>query len=269
MTASAPSTFAWEPLTPRGVAAFAHAPLNRLLLVQLILALLAATSIAWFLHDGCFPIMREAIHNLPAAGEIRSGQLDLSGNLPQLLAEGKFVAFDLDSNHSSQIHSTADVQIEFGRETIRVFSLLGYTEFQYPRGQIILFNRTELEPLWGAWAAEILLVATTATVVGLLLSWAVLATIYFLPIWVFGNFTNRDLNFRASWKMSGAALMPGALLMAAAIFFYDFDVLNLVQFCFAYGAHFLLGWIYLFFSLPFVPRIATVSPKGNPFVPCN
>ena len=34
--------------------------------------------------------MREAIQNLPATGEIRSGQLDLSGNSPQLLAEGKF-----------------------------------------------------------------------------------------------------------------------------------------------------------------------------------
>src|SRR5271170_303245 len=126
MTASAPSTFAWEPLTPRGVAAFAHAPLSRLLIVQFISALLAAASVVWFLYDGCFPIMREAIDNLPAAGEIRSGQLELSSNLPQLLAEGRFLAFDIDLNHSGQIHSTADMQIEFGRETIQVFSLLGY-----------------------------------------------------------------------------------------------------------------------------------------------
>jgi hypothetical protein len=251
------------------VAAFAHAPFSRLLLVQFILALLAATSVAWFLYDGCFPTIREAIHNLPAAGEIRSGQLELSNDSPQLLAEGRFLAFDLDSNHSGQIYSTADVQIEFGGETIRVFSMLGYAEFQYPPGQIILFNRTELEPLWGAWAAEILLAAAAATLVGLLLSWAALATIYFLPIWVFGYFTSRDLNFRASWKLSGAALMPGALLLAAAIFFYDFGALNLVQFSFVFGAHFVLGWIYGFVSLPFTPRIATASPGGNPFVPRN
>ena len=36
------STFAWEPLTPRGVAAFARARLGRLLLVQFIAALLAS-----------------------------------------------------------------------------------------------------------------------------------------------------------------------------------------------------------------------------------
>jgi hypothetical protein len=269
MTASAPSSFAWEPLTPRGVAAFAHAPFSRLLLMQFILALLAATSVAWFLYDGCFPIMREAIHNLPAAGEIRSGQLDLSSHSPQLLAEGRFLAFDIDSNHSGQIHSTADVQIEFGGETIRVFSLLGYAEFQYPPGQIILFNRTELEPLCGAWTAEILLVAAATIIVGLLLSWAALATIYFLPVWVSGHFTNRDLDFCASWKLSGAALMPGALLIAAAIFFYDLGALNFVQLGFVFCAHFVLGWIYLFVSLPFAPRIATASPKGNPFGPSN
>jgi len=269
MTASAPSTFAWEPLTPRGVAAFAHAPFSRLLLVQFIFALLAAASVVWFLYDGCFPTLRAAIQNLPVAGEIRSGQLDLSGNSPQLLAEGRFLAFDIDSNHSGQIHSTADVQIEFGRETIRVFSLLGYAEFPYPPSQIILFNRTELEPLWGAWTAEILLVAAAATAIGLLLSWAGLATIYFLPIRVSGYFTNRDLNFRASWKLSGAALMPGALLMAAAIFCYDFGALNLVQFSFVFGAHFVLGWIYLSVSLLFTPRITTASPRENPFRPRN
>jgi hypothetical protein len=269
MTASAPSTLAWEPLTPRGVAAFAHAPLSRLLLVQSIFALLAAASVAWFLYDGCFPLVRKAIHHLPAAGEIRSRQLDLSGDSPQLLAEGRFLAFDIDSNHSGQIRSTADVQIEFGRETVRVFSLLGYAEFPYPPGWIISFNRTELEPLWGAWAAEILLAAAAATMIGLLLSWALLATIYFWPVWVYGYFTNRDLNFRASWKLSGAALLPGALLMAAVIFFYDFGALDWVQLGFAFGAHFVLGWIYLFVSLPFTPPIAATSPGGNPFVPRN
>ncbi|MGD1087330.1 MAG: hypothetical protein ABR955_01205 [Verrucomicrobiota bacterium] len=266
MTASAP---AWEPLTPRGVATFAHAPFSRLLLVQFIVALLIAASVAWFLYDGCFPTLRKAIHNLPAAGEIRSGRLDLSGDSPQLLAEGRFLAFDIDPNHSGQIHSTADVQIEFGGETIRVFSLLGYAEFQYPSGLIISFNRTELEPLWGAWTAEILLVAAAATVVGLLLGWAALATLYCLPVWASGHFTRRDLDFCASWKLSGAALMPGALLMAAVIFFYDFGALNLVQFSFVFGAHFVLGWIYLFVSLPFAPRLAPAPPGGNPFVPRN
>jgi hypothetical protein len=123
----------------------------------------------------------------------------------------------------------------------------------------------ELEPLWGAWAAEILFLAAVATVTGLFLSWWILATVYFLPAWILGFFANRDLNLRAGWKLSGAALMPGALLMAAGIFLYGFGALDLVQLGFIFGAHFVLGWIYLFVSVPFLPRISAAEPKGNPF----
>ena len=210
-------TFAWEPLTPRGVAAFARAKFGRLLLVQFIVALLAAASLVWFFDDGCFLTIGAAIQKLPADGKIRSGKLDWHGGSPRLLAEGRFLAFDVDLNHSGQINSTADVQIEFGRESVRVFSSLGYgyTDFFYLPDRVAPFNRTELEPLWGAWAVEILFIAGAAAVIGLLMSWWLLATVYFLPVWLLGFFANRDLNFRASWKLSGAALIPGALLMAA------------------------------------------------------
>ena len=99
------------------------------------------------------------------------------------------------------------------------------------------------------------------------LVWAALATIYFLPVRLISFFANRDLNFRGSWKLAGAALMPGVLLMTAAIVLYDFAVLDLVQFCFIFAAHFALGWIYLFLSHLFLPRIGSALPKGNPFAP--
>jgi hypothetical protein len=267
MDAADKTIFAWEPLTPRGVAAFARATLGRLLLVQSVVAALAAVSVVWFLDDSVFPVVKTAIQNLPADGEIRFSRLDWRGDSPQLLAEGRFLAFDVDLKHSGEMHLPADVQIEFGRETIRIHSWLGYSEFYYPPDSIIPFNRTKFEPLWGAWSAEILFIAAAATLLALLLSWWLLATIYFLPVWMLGFFTNRDLNFRASWKLSGAALLPGALLMAAAILFYDLDFLDLVQVIFVFGAHFVLGWIYLFVSLLFVPGIPAASPKGNPFVP--
>ena len=98
---------------------------------------------------------------------------------------------------------------------------------------------------------------------GLLLSWWLLATVYFLPVWLLGFFANRDLNFRASWKLSGAALLPGALLMAAGILLYDFGLLDLVSLGFVFAAHFALGWIYLFLSQLFLPRIPEAQPKGK------
>ena len=258
--------FAWEPLTPRGVAAFARARFSHLFLAQFIFALLAAASVVLFLDDSCFPTIRAGIQKLPDSGNISSGELDWRGGSAQMLAEGNFLAFDVDLNHGGQIRSTtADLQIEFGAETVRIYSWLGYADFFYPPDRFAPFNRPELEPLWGAWSAEILFVAAVATVVALILSWWILAAIYFLPVWILGFYANRDLNFRASWKLSGAALMPGALLMTVGILLYDFGFLNLVSFGFVFAAHFMLGWIYLFVSLFFLPRISESKPKANPF----
>jgi len=267
MSASAEIPVAWEPLTPRGVAAFARARLSRLLLVQFVIASLAAAVVVWFLSAGCFPTVRAAIRNLPATGAIRSGRLDWPDNSPRLLAGGRFLAFIIDPNHSGQIQSPADLQIEFGRETVRVSSLFGYAEWNYPADWLMAFNRTELEPLWGAWEPEWLGIMVLAVVAGLMLSWTVLATVYFLPAWLVGYLANRRLNFRGSWKLTGAALMPGAVLFTAAIALYGFGLLDLIQFCFLFGAHAVLGWIYLLVSQLFLPRVDSQLSKGNPFSP--
>jgi hypothetical protein len=265
MNADEKPTFAWEPLTPRGVGMFAHARLANLLLVQSLTALLAAASVVWFLDNSVCPVVRDAIKNLPDSGQIRSAKLDWRGDAPALLAEGRVIAFDVDLDHDDKINSSADVQIEFGQDTVWCDSLLGYTEFPYPVTDPLPFNRPALEPLWGAWKAEVLSAAAVLTAGGLLASWWILATIYFLPVWLLGFFVNRDLNFRQSWRLAGAALLPGALLMAVGIVLYDFGAVDLVQFGFIFGAHFVLDWIYLFVSLLFVPAIPTSTPKGNPF----
>ncbi len=265
MNASAGSTFAWEPLTPRGVAAFAHARLGRLLVVQFVVAVLAAIAVDCFLDLGCFPTITAAIKQLPDQGDIRTSQLKWHGESPALLAEGGFLAFDVDLEHTGQIHSPAQVQIEFGRETVRVFSLLGYREWNYPPGWIVAFNRTDLEPLWDAWRPDILAIATGAIIAGLMLAWAVLATVYFFPVWLICFFADRELNFRQCWRLAGAALLPGALLLAAAIAFYGLGALDLIQMSFAFGAHLVLGWIYLFISPLFLPRVSP-SEKQNPFL---
>jgi hypothetical protein len=264
MNASVKSTFAWEPLTPRGVAAFTQARLGRLLLVQFIVAVLAAIAVDCFLACGCFPTISAAIKQLPDQGEIRASRLNWHGESLALLAEGGFLAFDVDPEHTGQIHSAAQVQIEFGRESVRVFSLLGYREWNYPAGWIMAFNRTDLEPLWDAWKPDLLAIATGAVIVGLMLSWAVLATLYFFPAWLICFFADRDLNFRQCWRLAGAALMPGALLLTAAIAFSALGALDLIRMSFAFGAHFVLGWIYLFISPLFLQRVSPAE-KQNPF----
>src|SRR5579862_2309785 len=170
MSVPAGPTAAWQPFTPRGVAAFAGAGLARLLLVQVIMALLAAAAVVWFVDNIGFPVVRAAIPKLPPAGEIHSGQLDWPGRSPELLATGRILMLDVDLDHSGQIGLTADVQIEFGKETIRSVSLLGYWEWHYPHDDIIAFNRNTLEPLWGAWAMELLILAGVTAAMSCLLS---------------------------------------------------------------------------------------------------
>ena len=264
MDASLPT--AWEPLTPLGVAAFARARLRRLLLVQFIVALLVGGTVAWLLRDAYFPTIGAAIAQLPLEGEIRSGKMDWRGESPQLLAEGKFLAFSVDLEHVGEIRSPAHVQLEFGKTNLLLHSLLGYAAVDYPPAWIIAVNRTELAPLWGAWRPWLLVATVVGVGLYLLASWWVLATIYCVPVWLLGFYANRELGWRASWRLAGAALLPGAFVMMVGISFYDLGALDLVRLGFIFVAHLVVGWIYLGISLFFVPRLADVTkPKANPF----
>lgn len=258
--------FAWEPLTPRGVAAFARVTSVRLFVAQLLVALVVAAAVVWFLHDAWFPTVREAIEQLPDEGEIHFGNMDWRGESPQLLAEGTFLAFSVDLEHAGDQRSPAHVQLEFGRETFRLQSLLGYTEARYPAKWMVAFNRKELKPWWGAWQPALLAGAATGVIVGLLLLWFALATVYAAPVWLIAFFANRDLRLHEACRLAGAALMPGALLMALGILLYDFGVLDLVGLAFVAGGHVVLGWIYLFVSPLFLPENPlAASPRKNPF----
>ena len=134
--------FAWQPLTVRGVAAFARVALGRLLLVQFIVALLAAGMVVWFVHKAWFPQISEAIRQLPVQGELREGRLDWQGATPARLAEGRFLALVVDLDHAGEARSPAHVQVEFGRTDCMVFSLFGYVQGAYPRGPVVAFNST-------------------------------------------------------------------------------------------------------------------------------
>ncbi len=81
-----------------------------------------------------------------------------------------------------------------------------------------------------------------------------------------GYFANRDLSLQSGWRLAGAALMPGALLMILGILLYDFGVLDLTGLGFVAAGHVVLGWIYLLISPLFLPRHPTAAESGkNPF----
>jgi hypothetical protein len=253
-------------VTPRGVAVFARASNGRLFLIQFLVACIVALSVIWFVYDAWFPTVRQAIQHLPDEGEIRAGRLAWRGSSPRILAAGTFITFSVDLDHSGEVRSPAHVEVEFGRENFRVRSILGYLEMRYPQGWVMAFNREALGPWWGAWQPVWLVLLALGVILWLLLMWTVLAAIYALPLWVLVFFVNRDLNLSACWRLAGAALMPGALLMAAGILMYDFGIVDLVGLGFIGAGHLVLGWIYLFVGPLFLPRTVLVKETGkNPF----
>ena len=264
MNALREPTFAWEPLTPRGVAAFTRASFERLFIVQSIFALIATASVVWLLSDGIFPVIGAAIDQLPDMGSIHGGKLDWRDDSPVMLAEGKILALSVDVEHGGALRSPADFQLEFGRADLRIYSLFGEAYLTYPAGYLFAANRGDARPAWDAWSPNLLGLVAIGVFFGLIFFWGALASIYCFPVWLLCFFANRDLNLRASWKLAAAALMPGALLLSAALVLYDLAGFDLVQLCFAFGMHLVIGWIYLFVSPMFLNR-ALPTEKKNPF----
>lgn len=269
MSALSEPTVAWEPVTPRGVAAFARASFGRLFFFQALVALLAAAAVFWFLEAGILPTLNAAIDALPDQGQIHHQQLEWHGESPLLLAEGNLLAFTVDLNHGGEIRSPADFQFEFGTNSVRILSLFDPDELAYPPDYephtVIPFNRPDLRPLWDAWRPDLVGALLVATFLGLLLTWFVLATLYSIPAWIIGFFCHRRMNLLAAWRLSGAALLPGAILVSLGLVAYVLGICDVLQFLFLFGLHFVVGWVYLFVAPMFLERAGPKTAKGNPF----
>jgi hypothetical protein len=253
-------------LTPRGVAAFARASLGRLFLVQSLVAALFAGILVWFLAEGWFPIVRAAIHEMPPEGEIRGGELSWPGDSPLKLAGNHLLAFGVDLTHSGRLERAGQIQVEFGRENLRVSCVLGYRVWPYPEDWRIAFNQKELEPRWGAWQPELLVGAVLGSLLGWLIIWSVLATLYCAPARLLMFFVNRDLSWGQSWRLAAAAQMPGTMFLTVALAGHGLGWLGLVQLGVMVALSVVMGWVYILISPGFLPRHVAATPKGNPFL---
>ena len=260
--------FAWQPLTPRGVAAFSKASCSRLFLVEIVVALIVAASLIWFLAVNYAPVITAATQQFPEGAVLKDGQL--TGLNPGPLAAGKFFALMMDPDETGEFGRTADVQLEFGRTNFyassQLSSVLGYLQFGYPTGKIVPLSRSTAEPWWGAWKSMLVPGAGLLAVPVLLLSWACLATLYFLPVRLMAFFLDRKVTAGGCWRLAAAAQLPGALFMAFAIVLYGLQMIDLIRLLVFWGLHLIIGWIYLAtapFALP--KLISPETAKQNPF----
>jgi hypothetical protein len=256
---------AWQPFTPRGVAAFGVATLTRVVLAQCAVAGAVAIALVWFLRLAWVPVVNEAIQRLPDAGFIRRGELNYSGESPQRLAENPHLAVVVDLAGSRAVGHVADVEATFEKRRVIFRGPLGKWEREYDRGYIISFNRPELEPWWGAWCWAVLAVVALAMVLSLFLMWWSLALVYVPLVKFIAFFADRAVTWRGAWRLSAAALLPGACLVALALLLYGFGAIPLFQFGLLYALHLVVGLVFVLAGPFFLPKLSEARTMENPF----
>jgi hypothetical protein len=263
---------AWQPFTPRGVAAFANATLTRVVLAQLAVALTVAAVVIWFLRMTWFPVITEAIQQLPATGMIRNGELNYGGEAPIVLAQNRWLSISIDlASAAPKPGQTADVEARFGRNSVVFCGVLGCWQQHYRAGYLISFNRAELEPRWGAWRGPILAVAALATAAALYVVWWSLALLCAPVIKCIAFFFDRVVTWRGAWRQGAAALLPGAVLVAAGLLLYGFAAVDLFRLGLLYVLHIGCGLAFVVTSPFFLPKLSRLPSRRNPFgtAPCE
>jgi hypothetical protein len=256
---------AWQPFTPRGVAAFAFASGLRLTLLQLMTAALVAAAVVTFLRSAWFPVIEEAISELPRTGSIRNGLLDYPGPSTRL-AENSRLAVSVGLENSTTRGHVADLEVVFGRGAFLVCGALGCESRSYLPGYIVSFNRPELEPAWGAWRGPVQAIAAGASGFAVLVSWWILSVVYAPVVKLIAFFADRVVTWSGAYRLSGAALVPGAWLMAAAIVLYGMGGVDLPRFALLYVLHGITGLALVTTAPFFLPKIPRSGGRAaNPF----
>ena len=258
------SPVAWEPLTPRGVAAFARARWGRYHLVALAVSLIGAASVLWFVATAWAPVLAKAIGQLPDTGLIQHRQLSIPRRSPEPLAINDFLGVGVDAEARSNANVGSDIYIKFQRTEMLFCSFLGCAALPYPEGWTIQFNRPELEPWWGAWKPFLMTGLFLGTAALLMGTWLLLGMIYAPVVWLVTRSRGHKLSGGPCWRLAAAANLPGALWLSLVILAYGLGLLGLVPFCILALAHFLPAWVYVFM----VPQ-RVLQPPSNPQQPMN
>jgi hypothetical protein len=254
---------AWQPLTFKGVASFAHASLNRLLLLQLAVAIAIASLTVWFVTAGWAPTLEQGIERLRPGAAIEQGRLKWPEQSAERLSEGPFIEFTVSPGGDGSIGQTADLQVDLTATELKLRSLFGYLAAPYPNGGDIGLSPEEAAASWGAWKGPALALIFLGTLVSLPLTWLALGVLYSVPALLFGFYIHRHTLFVERFKLCMAALLPAALFFAAAMILYTMRHLSLVGLLVAWILHILLGWTYVTVAMLQLPARKTTA--GNPF----
>jgi hypothetical protein len=251
-----------HPLSFGGVAAIAGGPFGRLLAYQALVAVIGAAVIAWFIHLAWVPVVDAAIDQLPSAAMIRSGALHYPSAAPGILAENSFLSISVNPAESRTPGTAADIEILLGPRQWLMASFFGHWEFSYLDGWIINLGGRDARAWWGAWYPSLVGGSAVASALALLCGWWFLGIIYAWLLPPVVRILRRSATLSLRWRLCCTALLPGAILMIAAILLYGLHRLQLIGLLIAFALHFVVGWVYVLGALFFLPALPR---QGNPF----
>ena len=263
--AGEPARAPWEPFTFRGVAAFAGASLGRLLLVELITALVFAGTAVWFVNQNYAPVITRAIDQMPAGARIEQGPPD--GRARAVDRGSEIPGHRRHAGRPGRHRRKRRYSVSnFGG---RIFSVVSVFSPDY--GLVLSYGRRNMDlsraalgPAWGAWRPVMLAAMGAAVVVYLLLTWAALSFLYSFGAKFLAFYADRALTWRGARRLCAAALMPGAALMTLGLALYGLGWTDLVGLGCFFAAHFVVGIIYTVGGVLATSR-AMPSPGANPF----
>ena len=260
-----------QPFSPAGVAAFATRPPWQVAAWWLaaLVAAVAVIRLAWL--STWEAALEEASRALPpAAGAVVGGRLAWSNAAPVLtLHGGPFLGVAVCPDDPTARGRTADVQLVLHREGFAFGSLLGTLSLPYPPALRLPLDPVTTPGSWAGWRGPVRNAVTLAAVVALPAGWALLTLLYTPSIWLWCRVLGREASFGACTRMTGASLVPGALLMTGALGLYALGGLQLEGLLLAQPAHLLPGWILCLLAPRHLPPPVAPAPETgpNPFAP--
>ena len=255
------------PLTPGGLAAFAHARFGRLTTVVALTGLLWGLVGVRSVYVAWWPAIGTAVAHLPPDAAIRHGALSWPTDQIEVLVATSFLAITINPSGQRIAPQSADFQIELGRRSIRASSLLGYLDTLYPVGLDLSLRRDDVAPFWESLQPHILVVLWLSCGIALPLLWFALGALIAFPLNLWTSFLKRDVNLGHCWRMAVAGFVPGAVLMAAAVILYAARRVGIAEFLLLTALHLPLVGGYLTVGALYLPKRGALSPFADPAAP--
>jgi hypothetical protein len=235
-------------------------------LLQAFTAMAAGLALAWALHHTWLPVLRTAVANWPGLVRCEQGRFEFPAPQPRLLAEGHDLALVLDPDHRGTVRAPSLLQVQWGRETVRLLGPWGQWEGGYPRFWSFEWDGTAAQAAWQAWEPILSVLLAGATSVGVVVGWYGLAGLYWLPLRLGAGGLGRVTRPGLLWRVALAAQLPGTWFLVASLVAFGVGWVNVLRLGVAFGLHWVISWICLVGLVWVLPSGGSRPPgRGNPF----